>query len=232
MAAGLARLDDDPKLLMIIVAAFLAKMVGATLRYFVLKDVYGSQGDAERYYLAGLDLAEQFRAGSAVLGEISGTRFLEILSGVSFLGLPKSQLAGFFFFSWLAFLGLVLFTRAIRVALPDGNHRRYELLVFFLPTILFWPSSIGKEAWMVLMLGLASYGVAKVLTHRNMGLIPLALGVWGATVVRPHIGLIIVAAFGPAWFLRSQGRNRLGLNPFLRAIGLVGIVAVLFVVVS
>ena len=35
------------------------------------------------------------------------------------------------------------------------TRRRYALLVLFLPSLLFWPSSIGKEAWMTLALGLA-----------------------------------------------------------------------------
>ena len=33
--------------------------------------------------------------------------------------------------------------------LPTGDHRRYALLVFFMPSLLFWPSSIGKESWML-----------------------------------------------------------------------------------
>ena len=167
-----------------------------------------------------------------MFGEVSGTRFIEILSGLAYTVLPQSQLAGFVLFSWVAFLGLILFSRAIRIALPNANHRRYDLLLFFLPTLVFWPSSIGKEAWMVAMLGLASYGAARLFTHRLSGLVPLGLGLWGASVVRPHMALMILAALGPAWLVRPSGRNRLGLSPFVRAFGFAALIVVLLAVVS
>ncbi len=141
-------------------------------------------------------------------------------------------MAGFILFAWIAFLGLILFSRAIRIALPDADHRRYDLVLFFLPTLLFWPSSIGKEAWMVFVLGLASYGAARLFAHRPSGLIPLGLGLWGATTVRPHLALMVLAALGPAWLARPSGRNRLGLSPYFRAFGFAVLILVLLAVVS
>ena len=232
LAVVLGRLDNDPGLTTLLLAAFAAKMVGAYVRYTVLYDVYEGLGDAARYYDVGLQLAEQFKEGNWVLGEVSGSRFIEILSGLAYTILPRSQLAGFVLFSWVAFLGLILFSRAIRVALPDANHRRYDLLLFFLPTLVFWPSSLGKEAWMVFVLGLASYGAARLFTHHLSGLVPLGLGLWGASVVRPHMALIVLAALGPAWLVRPTGRNRLGLSPFVRAIGFALLIVVLLTVVS
>ena len=232
IAVVLGRLDKDPGLTTLLLAAFVAKMIGAYVRYTVLYDVYEGLGDAARYYDVGLQLADQFKDGNYVFGEVSGSRFIEILSGLAYTVLPRSQLAGFVLFSWVAFLGLILFSRAIRIALPTADHRRYDLLLFFLPTLVFWPSSIGKEAWMVAVLGLASYGAARLFTHRVSGLVPLGLGLWGASVVRPHMALMILAALGPAWLVRPSGRNRLGLSPFVRAIGFAALIVVLLAVVS
>jgi hypothetical protein len=95
--------------------------------------------------------------------------------------------------------------RAFRIAVPDGDHRRYRLLVLFFPTLLFWPSAIGKDAWMVFCLGLAAYGLARALTGRFLGLVPLGLGLWGAAVVRPHLALLLVIAATPAVVLRAIG---------------------------
>ncbi len=231
LAIVLGRLDGNRSYTSLLLAAFLAKMVGAYVRYTVLKEVYGG-GDADRYYAVGLELAAQFERGNYAFGEVSGTRFIEIASGFAYTVLPPSQLAGFLLFSWMAFLGLILFSRAIRIALPDADHRRYDLLLFFLPTIVFWPSSLGKEAWMVAMLGLASYGAAKLFAHRPSGLVPLGLGLWGASVVRPHLALMVLVALGPAWLVRSRGRNRLGLSPYFRAFGFAVLIVVLLAVVS
>jgi hypothetical protein len=96
-------------------------------------------------------------------------------------------------FSWLSFLGCYLFYRAFRTAYPDGDGRRYALLMFFFPTLLFWPSSIGKEAFMVLALGAAALGAAQLFAGRYRGLLVLGLGLWGTAVVRPHMALIVAA---------------------------------------
>jgi hypothetical protein len=232
LAVVLGRLDEDRGLTTLLLAAFAAKMIGAYVRHTVLYDVYGGSGDAARYYDVGIQLADQFQQGNYVFGEISGTRFMEILSGFVYTVLPRSELAGFVFFAWLAFLGLILFSRAIRIAVPDADHRRHDLLLFFLPTLVFWPSSIGKEAWMVAVLGLASYGAARLFAHRPSGLIPLGLGLWGATTVRPHLALMVLAALAPAWLARPSGRNRLGLSPYFRAFGFAALILVLLVVVA
>ena len=57
--------------------------------------------------------------------------------------------------------------RAFTIAIPDGNRRSYARLLFFLPSMLYWPSSIGKEAWMLFTLGLAAFGTARLLTGRT-----------------------------------------------------------------
>jgi hypothetical protein len=98
---------------------------------------------------------------------------------------------------------LWFFYRAFVIACPEGNRRRYALLVFFLPSLLFWPSSIGKEAWMTLGIGLAAWGAARVLTHRRGGITAAALGLAALAEVRPHIALILaIAAFMAILFRR------------------------------
>ena len=78
----------------------------------------------------------------------------------------RRRLGGFLVFAWIGFLGLLLFWRAFRIGVPDGDGRRYMILVLFLPSLLYWPSAIGKEAWMMLGLGLCAYGIACVFQRR------------------------------------------------------------------
>jgi hypothetical protein len=65
--------------------------------------------------------------------------------------------------------GVLLFINAARRGVPDLLDRRYVLLMLFLPSVLYWPSALGKDAWMLFMLGLASYGASLVFDRRLHG---------------------------------------------------------------
>ena len=83
--------------------------------------------------------------------------------------------------------------------------------VFFLPSMLFWPSSIGKEAWMTLCLGLGTLGVARLYVRARFGFLPLALGLAGAAMVRPHIAVMLLAGHvrsATCFARRVRGRHR------------------------
>jgi len=227
-----ARLDGDEIGRIVVVAAAFKVLVAPLLRYWMIYNLYGGIADASRYHAAGTLLAPLFRHGIyRDLGEISGTRFMEILTGQVYVFTGPTRLGGFMVFSWFSFLGGYLFYRAFRTACPDWDGRRYAVLVFFFPTLFFWPSSIGKEAFMILVLGAAALGAAQLFVGRLRGLVWLALGLWGAAVVRPHMALIVCAGLimaaplavlrGGAHGRRSQ-RGRLGSAILLVAMLLAG----------
>jgi hypothetical protein len=189
-----SRLDGDGIGRVVLAAAAVKVLVAPLLRYWMAFGLYGGSSDAALYHRSGALLSPLFRQGIYQdLGEVSGTRFIEILTGQVYAVTGPTRLGGFMVFSWLSFLGLYLFYRAFRTACPDGDGRRYALLVFFFPTLLFWPASIGKEGVMVLALGAAAFGAAQLFAGRLRGLVWLALGLWGAAVVRPHMALIVGA---------------------------------------
>jgi hypothetical protein len=200
----------------VMVAAAVKIFVAPVLRYWMAFSVYGGTADASTYHDAGAILAPLFRHGHyGNLGQITGTRFMEILTGQVYALIGPTGLGGFVVFSWFGFLGCYLFYRAFRVAYPDGDGRRYALLVFFFPTMLFWTSSTGKEAFMALVLGAAALGSSQLIAGRLRGLVWLALGVWGAAVVRGHMALMIgvgLAVAAPIAVLaggsRGDGRRR------------------------
>lgn len=203
-----SRVTGDVRLGRLVMTAAIVKVIGGALtRYWVDFSLYGSS-DADGYHDSGAALAPLFR--SLIyddLGKISATRFTEILTGHVYVFTGPSRLGGFMVFSWLAFLGLFMFWRAFTIAVPNGDHRRYALLIFFFPTIVLWTSGTGKDAFMILCLGTAAIGFAKLLTGRLRGIPVLALGLWGAGVVRPHLVLIfLVAALAssPIVILRSR----------------------------
>jgi hypothetical protein len=221
-----ARRDGDAIGRIVLVAATVKIFLAPVLRYWMAFGLYGGSSDSARYHSIGEQLAPLFRQGIyRDLGEISGTRFMEILTGHVYALTGPTRLGGFMVFSWLSFLGLYLFYRAFRTAYPDGDGRRYALLVFFFPTLVFWPSSLGKEAFMVLVLGAAALGTAQLFVGRFRGLLWLVLGVWGAAVMRPHMALILGAGLvvaAPLAALRGGGHGQ------RRQRGRLGSAAVLF----
>lgn len=208
-----AKREGDRRLFWFLVAALVAKLViGTFLRYYNTVEIEGGT-DSNKYHRAGLDLYQSFRDGNfdtSGLGSMTGTNFIRFVTGLVYTVTGPSRASGFMVFSWLAFWGQFFFYRAFTVAVPEGRKRTYARFVFFLPSILFWPSSLGKEAWMMFGLGIAAYGVARVLTGSTVhGVLVAALGMWLAAFVRPYMsGMLAVAlAFGYV-FLRTRHQLR------------------------
>ena len=226
--------SGDSGLYTILVIALAVKLAGALLRYFVAYTFYAGQNDASGYFGYGVRLALQFRAGDFTtdLPSLTGTDFLRFFSGIVYTVIPASRITGFLVFAWLSFWGQVFFYRAYRIAMPEGNSRAYGYWVLFLPSLVYWPSSIGKEAWMMLALGLAALGVAHVLAGRTgRGLVLAGLGMWLAALVRPPMAGIVALAFAPAVLLRPVSPSLRQAAPLAKVVSLVAVIvlAVVFI---
>jgi 4-amino-4-deoxy-L-arabinose transferase-like glycosyltransferase len=151
---------------------------------------------------------------------------MEFITGAVYSIFGATLFGGFLFFSFLAFIAAVLFVRAFMMTFPRGNHRLFAILVFLFPTIVFWPSSVGKDAVMFFSIGLASYGVASVFMRpRFSGYLLIVLATVLTFLVRPHFGIIFGAALGLAAILHLPIRTPRSL--LLRFIGaIVGVIVV------
>ena len=195
----------DPAIRRIIILGLLAKLGGSGARFTVMGDLYDGRGDFNRYFRTGTEIAGQIRSGSLPeQARETGTPFMEFIAGVVYAVVPHQLWVGFLVFALLSFVGAVLFLQAFRLAVPDGNHRLYAGLVFFTPTMVFWPSSIGKEAWLVFALGVATYGAARVLRRARFGYFIAATGGAAVFLVRPHMGALFAVAFAGAFILRFR----------------------------
>ncbi|MCI0633992.1 MAG: hypothetical protein L0206_08780 [Actinobacteria bacterium] len=192
-----SRREGDPWVFWLLLAALLMKLLGALLRAYVVSDVYGGEGDSLLYHSEGTRIAAGLWDGDFDTGleTLSDTDFIYFFTGLIYAVTGPTFLGGFLVYSWLGFLGLFFFYRAFTIAVPDGRRTSYALLLFFLPSLVFWPSGIGKEAWMVFALGLAAYGGARAMSGALARGVPVAaLGLWLCWVVRPHVaGLMAVA---------------------------------------
>lgn len=221
----LLRRQGDPVIRRLIVAGLAAKLVGSVARFTVMADLYDGRGDFNRYFENGVAIASQLRSGSIPeQATQTGTPFMDFLVGVFYAVAPSQLWVGFFVFALLSFVGALLFLLAFQLALPEGNHRLYAALAFFTPTMVFWPSSIGKESWLVFTLGLAAYGAARTLRGERFGYLVVALGAVGAFLVRPHMGALFALCFAGAFLLRIRDRTA-GSSRVGWALGLVVIAA-------
>jgi hypothetical protein len=226
--------EADPRLFWLLLFALLLKLAGALLRHYVAFDIYGGKADAGGYHKWALEHFAQFRSGdfSAGPAPLTSTHFIEFLTALLYAVIGPTILGGFLVFSWIGFWGLFFFYRAFTLAVPNGRSRTYARLLFFLPSLLFWPSSIGKEAWMIFSLGIAALGAAHVLSGRTLkGLAMSVLGLWLAAFCRPHIAGLMAIALAASYLLRRSRREFGLLAPLAKGVALAGVavIALLFV---
>jgi hypothetical protein len=224
-----ARRERDQRLAQLLMLALCLKLFGSLVRYWVAVYVYGGFADALMYHDFGTNLAMRFRAGDFHTGleSLSSTDFIRFFTGLVYTVTGSSVYAGFLLYSWLGFWGMFYLYRAFVIAVPDGNRRSYARLLFFLPSMLYWPSSIGKEAWMLFCLGLAAFGTARLLTGRPWrGLALAGTALWLGALVRPHVTGMAAVALVAAYLVARPPRRLGALGPVVKLFALIALLAV------
>jgi hypothetical protein len=205
--------------------ALVAKMVGAYVRYLVMYHVYEGN-DSAQYHLVGVRIADEYLRGDrsvlSLFPTATSTKFVEQLNGLVAVLSGRSLLASFMVFSWFSFIGLVCFVTAARRAVPGLMVRRYAVLTLFLPSVLFWSSSLGKDAWMVFGMGLFAVGAARLYTGSISGVVFLLVGAYATAVVRPHLTAIALAALAVGFV----GRRMVGRRSVSAATVMLGLLGV------
>lgn len=231
--AAQRRHPEEPYLRRWLLIGCVVKLVASVARWAVLTYGYDSGGDATRYSQEGAALARSYLFGDPaphIVGS-DATAFVSRFTGWVYTILGPHMLVGFMVFGLLAFLGTYCWYRAITTAIPFVHRRAYLIALMIVPSVVFWPSSIGKESLMQLGLGVMALGTAHVLTRRLvLGSALLALAGWLVYTVRPHLVAIAMASLAIAYVLGR--RERLGYQPFaflLRGIGYAVVVAITIV---
>jgi len=227
--------ERDGRVFWLLVMGLIVKLLGAIAQIYVVLTAYSGVADATDYYQQGLKLASQFRAGNFATGlhPIVGTNFIKIVSGVVLALIGPSRIGGFLVFSWLAFWGLFFFYRAYMIAVPSGKPHSYAKLIFFLPSLIFWPSAMGKDAWMLLGLGIAALGLAWVLQGRLWrGLAIAAPGLAMDVMVRPHIVALVGLGLVAAYLFRRPRAELRQLAPIAKVLTAVVTLALAFFLVG
>lgn len=233
--------EGDQSLMRLLVFGMIATVVGVVVRYFVVKVVYNDVADAGVYSDGAAEIAKLMKNGvfTSVPPNLEGrppeTQRVALVLSFFYLVTGASRWAGSVVFAWMAFGGRLLMWRALKLAVPEADHRRYLLLLLFFPSLLYWPASIGKEALMMLALGVVSYGAALLLSDkvRAGSIVVFVGGVAGLVVIRPHYGALAVMALGVGSLvgtLRGVGGGA-GLRSTLVRVVALGVLLVVAVVV-
>jgi hypothetical protein len=213
------RHPEEPWIGKFIVWGMIVKIVGTLLRYYVFVVATTRRPDALNYDRYGLEVV----AGTDdPLPSLRKTNFIFFLTGRVYTLIGPDLIAGFIVFGIVAFFGAYFFYRATAEAVPSLNRPMCCALMFFAPSLAFWPSSVGKEAIMLFGLGLAALGAARLLGGRLLqGLAIAAPGGWLLWLVRPHLIAFVTVAAGAAYLVGRGSSAKVASASLKRPIGLI-----------
>lgn len=223
LVVRLSRRELDPRIARLLPWAFGVKIVMALARAGVALILYHGVADAALYSDHGAAMAMAWRHGQWLgsPSQFPGTGFIDGLTAAVYFVTGRTLVGAYFVFAWIGFWGSYFFYRALVTALPDVDHHRYALLMFFLPSFLYWPSAVGKDAWMFAAVGLAVLGASRIYVRRRGGWTLLAIGLGATALVRPHITAMVFAAVAAGFLVRPNGPRATILAPIGKAFGVV-----------
>ena len=204
----------------LILAAGIKIFVAPAVRALSAKSLYGGLADPRFYFLEGSVVARWYWQGNLSLDGIEGVstraignNFVRAVGAVIAI-VGENESAVYLVFSWFSFLGMWCFVEAFRVWASTWHLQRYAVAVCLLPSMLYWPSTAGKESWMVLWLGvwLLSFAYLTADGPRKLAgpLIGLVAAVFAITWIRPHMTLIAGLATLVALLATAASRRTAG----------------------
>jgi hypothetical protein len=204
------------RLRLLLCAGLGLRVLGAVARYMSAVYVYGGLADAFVYYERGLEYAQLFwrEPFSSLAHAVSqdlmvqwwGTPFVRVVSGLLLIVTGPTILGQSILFSLLAFVGLCGFVVAFHRTHPATPLDQYCRWIWLIPSLWFWPSTVGKEAPILAGIGLAVMGfVPRRGGWRNWPL--LALGTALVYAVRPQVAAVLVFALLVGEWLSAIGRG-------------------------
>lgn len=143
----------------------------------------------------------------------TGSPFIRFLAWPFSNFFQLSYYAVMLLFSYLGFLGILLFYAAAKenIQLPKKYNNLTALeWIFLLPNVHFWSASLGKGSIMILGIGLFIYGLSRF----NYRFIYILIGIFIIYYTRPHILFTSIGGVLIALLLTRSGINK-GIKFFL-----------------
>ena len=212
----------EPFLREVVIVGLFFKVATTATFLFMGYVIYDGAADMIIYYRIGRYIADVYNStGQLQFAQPAwfGVQFIYNVTGLLFILVGSSVVVGAVCFSLLAFVGQYLMYRAFAIAYPEGDRRMAAVLLFLLPSIVYWTSAIGKDALAVFFIGSAVYGFALLERRsRSSAFLPLLFGLAGLLCVRPHVAGMLATAFALPY---AVGRNKQGVRGLVvKAIGI------------
>lgn len=109
-------------------------------------------------------------------------------------------------FAFVGFIGIIFWWKSFGLLLGERSPK-VLLAIGLFPSLLFWPSTIGKEPIILMSFGLYAYGIACVLKSEGekiYGYAALTLGIFLAGWIRLWLAPILLTPILMAAFLKSR----------------------------
>jgi hypothetical protein len=180
-------------------ACLVIHLLAAPLQIWAVNHLYGGVADYTRYIYRGAAMASSFRHFNFTLppglGGIVDNGSISIVAAGLFALVGINQTAAFLIMSFLSFIG--------------AGNRRYGYLVFFLPSLIFWTADVSKEAIMIFLLGLLTYGCAQVLARKGgfRAWLLILAACAGSVFIRPNEMLLVLGGVTIAMIFRPSSAS-------------------------
>jgi hypothetical protein len=184
--------------------------VGSSLFYYSL--VSGGGADSALYYFDAQRLHED-GFGFSTQFVIYITQALKSVIGGTYLDF-------FLIYQAFGFFGIVLLTRIAGEIYEEAGVQQplYIYILFFLPSLHYWTSAIGKDSLFFLGMMLCLWGSMRFWNRLGA----LAFGVFLMLAIRPHIAVVAMSALAIAVF--SDRTTRLSVRITMLSAALIGLV--------
>lgn len=161
---------------------------------------YGPGGDGKMYY----QIAKEISFSESIVNFMSfgpGTSGMHIFNTIPAKLLSTLGLS--LIYCLIGYIGIVffyvLFIRQIKLNTYLGSYKLFPL-IFFLPNLHFWSAGISKDAIAFFCIALFIYSMQQ--PSKNIIKIIISLGM--CYMIRPHISVFLVSAFGLAFILDGK----------------------------
>jgi len=225
LSKRVALLQGDHRFVKLLMFSLVLHLLCCPAQIWVVDHLYNGIADYNAYVNRGAALATNLRGGTfsfanTGINGYTGDNVVYIASGIVQTVLGINKLAEFIFFAGVAFLGEIAFLRAFSITFPEVNPRRYALLLFFLPSLLFWTADVSKETIMTFALGVAAYGAALLLQRMKGGYRILIPGASIGLILRPNEVILLLGGLTVGMFFRP-GDHRAKFRGLRRVLTLV-----------